>query len=78
LIWSPPVVGKETDKELFEKNWDACCNIALERFAELVFDELQTKDPNDVNSNETFNCSCQRKQQSSFCFFLDFVPKYGK
>jgi hypothetical protein len=47
-IWTPPVVGKETDPKALEEYWDACCKLTLERFADLVFEELQTKDPQNV------------------------------
>jgi hypothetical protein len=48
MIWTPPVVGKETDPKALEERWNACCKLTLERFADLVLDELQARDPNNV------------------------------
>jgi hypothetical protein len=73
LIWTPPVVGKETDPKALEERWNACCNIKLERFADLVFDELQARDPNNVLFFNPFS-----KKFELIVLFSDFVPNYGK
>jgi hypothetical protein len=41
LIWTPPIVGEEREPNSILDNWTRCCGFALERFAELVFEELQ-------------------------------------
>jgi hypothetical protein len=43
MIWTPPIVGKETDAKALQENWFACCNLTLQRFADLVHEELQTQ-----------------------------------
>jgi hypothetical protein len=49
MIWTPPIVGKETNTKMIEENWRICCQLTLERFADLVFDELQLNNSNPVS-----------------------------
>jgi predicted acylesterase/phospholipase RssA len=71
MIWTPPVVGKETDANALEKNWQNCLNITLERFAFLIFDKLQNRfkgeliDENDFNKKNIKETILKASQ--SFC-----------
>jgi hypothetical protein len=55
MIWTPPVVGKETDPKEMEEHWSTCCKLTLERFADLVFEELQKQLSNGLNNEDDLN-----------------------
>jgi hypothetical protein len=55
MIWTPPVVGKETDPKALEEYWNACCKLTLERFADLVLEELQAQLNNGLNNEDDLN-----------------------
>jgi len=40
-IWTPPIVGSKSQKRTVEDWWYSCFEIALERYAGLLFEELQ-------------------------------------
>lgn len=82
MIWTPPVVGKETDKVSIESKWETCCNIALERFVGLFLDDLQSrfdemKFQESENSATLFSCvhNLFMKDLQSFSYeILRFSP----
>jgi hypothetical protein len=55
LIWTPPVVGKETERQLLEAVWKECCDLILEHFAFLVFEELKKKFKSELNNEDDLN-----------------------
>jgi hypothetical protein len=62
LIWTPPVVGKEKNADEIKSNWMHCFRIAIERLADLMFDELRSPDMNHVS----FNSLCPLKMKIVF------------
>jgi hypothetical protein len=48
-FWTPPIVGKEKQKQWLLGNWDECFQITLERFALLVSEDIETKNIENVN-----------------------------
>jgi hypothetical protein len=55
MIWTPPVVGKETDPKALEEYWNACCKLTLERFAFLVLEELQKQFQSELSNEDDLN-----------------------
>jgi hypothetical protein len=47
-IWSPPIVGKEKQKQWIEANWDECFQLTVERFALLIYEDIEVKNLNTV------------------------------
>jgi predicted acylesterase/phospholipase RssA len=43
LIWTPPTVGNESNRQLLENNWMTCCKMTLARFASLLIEELKNQ-----------------------------------
>jgi hypothetical protein len=52
MIWTPPVVGKENDRKVLEAIWKESCDLTLERFSFLVFEELQKKFMSELNNED--------------------------